>query len=91
MKTTLGVKLDEETRDRLKTLGERKERSPHWLMIRAIHEYLDREEAAELEKQEDLDRWVHYVDTGQYLTHSEMKKKLTGLAAKARRKSSSTK
>ncbi len=86
MKTTLGVKLDEETRQRLKALGERKERSPHWLMIRAIHEYLDREETAEREKQEDLDRWKHYMDTDQYLSHSEMKKKLTGLASKARRK-----
>jgi predicted transcriptional regulator len=86
MKTTLGIKLDEETRERLKALGERKERSPHWLMVRAIHEYLDHEETIEREKQEDQDRWEHYADTGQYITHGEMKKKLTGLVAKARRK-----
>ncbi|MBE2204099.1 MAG: toxin-antitoxin system, partial [Chthoniobacterales bacterium] len=30
--TTMGVKLDEQTRDRLKTLGETRRRSPHWLM-----------------------------------------------------------
>jgi predicted transcriptional regulator len=86
MKTTLGVKLDKETQERLKALGESKERSPHWLMVRAIHEYLDREESTEREKQEDLARWEHYVDTGQYLTHSDMKKKLTGMASKARHK-----
>lgn len=42
--TTCGVKLDQETRDRLKVLAVRKDRTPHWLMKRAIKEYLDREE-----------------------------------------------
>jgi len=36
--TTMGVKLDEEMRHRLKSLGEAKQRSPHWLMKTAIAE-----------------------------------------------------
>ena len=40
--TTMGVKLDERTRDRLKILGEARRRSPHWLMREAIREYLER-------------------------------------------------
>ncbi len=32
MTGTQGIKIDEQTRDRLKRLGERRERSPHWLM-----------------------------------------------------------
>jgi predicted transcriptional regulator len=81
----MGVKLDKEIRERLKALGEKKERSPHWLMTRAIQEYLDREEAYEREKQEDLLRWQQYLDTGEYVGHDTVKDRLTDLAAKARR------
>lgn len=86
----MGVKLDTKIRDRLKVLGEQKERSPHWLMTRAIQEYLDREEACELEKQEDLQRWQQYVDTGEYISHDKMKDKLTSLAMKARKQTKTT-
>lgn len=90
MKVTMGVKLDVETRERLKALGEKKERSPHWLMTRAIQEYLDREEAYEREKQEDLERWRQYVDTGEYVDHETVKDKLTALGNQARRKAKAT-
>jgi predicted transcriptional regulator len=90
MKVTMGVKLDVETRERLKALGEKKERSPHWLMTRAIQEYLDREEAYEREKQEDLERWRQYVDTGEYVDHETVKDKLTTLGNQARRKGKAT-
>ena len=88
MKTTMGVKLDSKTRERLKLLGERKERSPHWLMTRAIQDYLDREETYELEKVEDMRRWQEYADTGEFISHEKMKEKLIGLTQKARRQSS---
>ncbi len=42
--TTMGVKLNDEVRTRLKTLGESRDRTPHWLMKTAITEFLDREE-----------------------------------------------
>ena len=90
MKTTMGVKLDDKIRVRLKALGEQKERSPHWLMTRAIEEYLDREEAYEHEKQEDMQRWQQYMDTGEYISHDKMKDKLTGFAMKARRQDKDT-
>lgn len=44
MSVTIGVKLDEEIRDRLKSLGTARQRSTHWLMREAIREYLEREE-----------------------------------------------
>jgi len=90
MKTAMGVKLDEKMRGRLKALGEQKERSPHWLMTRAIQEYLDREEAYEHDKQEDMQRWQQYMDTGEHISHDKMKDKLTGLAMKARRQAKDT-
>ena len=37
--TTMGVKLDDEVRTRLKALGECRDRTPHWLMKTAITEF----------------------------------------------------
>ncbi len=45
----VGVKLDDELQTRLKALAKRHERSSHWLMKKAITEFIDREEAAEQE------------------------------------------
>jgi len=38
---TLGVKLDEETRERLKTAAGKLNRTPHWLIKQAIHTQLE--------------------------------------------------
>lgn len=43
MTTTVGVKLDDDIRDRPKALGELKHRATHWITREAIREYLDRE------------------------------------------------
>lgn len=84
MKTTMGVKLDENIRERLKVLAAAKDRSPHWLMKKAIQEYLEREEAYERERQDDLQRWERYQETGEYIGHEEAKTRLTDLAKRAR-------
>lgn len=63
--TTMGVKLDRTVQTRLKTLAKQKDRSPHWLLKRAIEEYVEREEQWEREKAEDLARWHEYVETGE--------------------------
>ncbi|MFC2972610.1 trifunctional transcriptional regulator/proline dehydrogenase/L-glutamate gamma-semialdehyde dehydrogenase [Azotobacter bryophylli] len=39
--TTLGVKLDEATRERLKEAARRIDRTPHWLIRQAIYRYLE--------------------------------------------------
>lgn len=81
--TTMGVKLDDETRARLKKLGEVKQRSPHWLMKDAIHRYLDAEEHYEREKAEDLARWQRYLETGTAIPHEDVKTRLDELARQA--------
>ncbi len=81
--TTVGVKLDEETRARLKKLGEAKQRSAHWLMKDAIARYLDSEEHYEQEKVEDDARWQRYLETGTHITHEEMTAWLDKLADQA--------
>mgnify|MGYP001157969140 CR=1 FL=1 len=65
--TTMGVKLDEETRERLKRLGQLKQRTPHWIMREAIRIYLDQEERTEAERKEDLERWERYQTTGRHV------------------------
>lgn len=78
--TTQGVKLDEETRARLKSLGQLKKRSPHFLMKEAILTYLEREENYEQEKQEDEERWERYQLTGHAISHDAASEWLERLA-----------
>ena len=43
--TTMGVKLDEATRDRIKAAAQHIDRTPHWLIKQAIFTYLERLES----------------------------------------------
>ena len=72
MAKPVGIKLDEELQNRLKALGERCERSPHWLMKKAICEFLDRMETEETERQILLDRWNRYQETGEAVSHEKV-------------------
>jgi predicted transcriptional regulator len=83
---TVGIKLDEETRERLKHLSALKERSPHWLMKAALREYLDREEAYERQRHEDQARWERYLQTGAFIDNESMMSWLDRLAEEARNK-----
>lgn len=76
---TIGVKVDEKTRERLKALADSRDRSPHWMIKRALAEYLDREEAKELERREDEARWERYVLTGEAVDHDRVKGWLSAL------------
>lgn len=78
--TTQGIKLDETTRQRLKALGELRDRSPHWLMKTAIEHYLDREERYEREKREDMAAWEDYKLTGESISQESMLAWLDGIA-----------
>jgi predicted transcriptional regulator len=71
MATTQGIKLDRETRERLKALGAARQRSPDWLMKDAIERYLDQEEVLEREKREDLERWSTFQLTGSAIPHDD--------------------
>ena len=83
MSTTIGLKLDDDTRARLQRLGETRDRSPHWLMKTAIVEFLDREERIEQERLEDERRWQHWVETGAHVDHDDMLVWLDQLEARA--------
>lgn len=68
----MGVKLDENTRARLKNLGQYRDRTPHWLMKKAIFEFLEREEALDIRNREADEAYNEYLETGQYVNHEEM-------------------
>jgi len=80
MATSQGIKLDERTQARLKSLAEKRNRSPHWLMRTAIEHYLDREEEYERERSEDMARWEHYVNTGKAIDDARAQTWLNDLA-----------
>ena len=84
--TTVGVKLDDETRARLKELGRAKQRSTHWMVKEAVARYVEVEERYEREKAEDLARWERYVETGHAVPHETVTAWLDGLAAEADRR-----
>ncbi|HEX7259366.1 MAG TPA: ribbon-helix-helix protein, CopG family [Candidatus Saccharimonadia bacterium] len=80
MASTQGIKLDDETRNRLKALGEKRDRSPHWLMRTAIESYLEREEKYEREKAEDMQRWEQYQLAGKALDQTAAEAWLNSLS-----------
>jgi predicted transcriptional regulator len=67
--TTKAIKLDDATYDRLKALGESRQRSPHWLMKEAIRQFLEREEEAERIRRDTLERLARYDETGEAVSH----------------------
>jgi len=71
-KTTLGVKLDEDIRERLKLLAAARRRSAHWLMKEAISQYLEREEEIERRNREADEAWQEYQSTGLHVSHEAM-------------------
>ena len=79
--TTLDIKLDVKTRDRLKALGRRKDRATHWLIKKAIEEYLAKEELAEHERREDEQRWKRYQTTGEAIPNDRVVAWLDELAS----------
>ena len=67
--TSKAVKLDDAIYDRLKVLGETRQRSPHWLMKEAIRQFLDREEASEQIRLDTLQRLAQFESDGKTISH----------------------
>ena len=72
------IKIDEELRGRVQRLAGLRQRSAHWIMREAIQQYVEREEARESLKQEALDSWIAYQETGRHLTGQEVRAWLKG-------------
>jgi predicted transcriptional regulator len=70
---TVALRLDEQTVARLKKLGQRRDRSPHFLMKEAVEKYLASEESIEAERQLTQARWERFALTGEAISHEEVK------------------
>ena len=67
------LKIDDALKTRVQLLARQRRRSPHWIMLEAIQQYVEREEAHESFKQEALASWTAYQETGQHLTGQEVR------------------
>lgn len=66
------IKLDGSIKARVKKLAKTKQRSSHWLMREAIKQYVEREERREAYKQEALEAWKSYQETGLHASSQEV-------------------
>lgn len=67
----IAVKLDQDTRDRLKRLADAKDRSTHWMLREAVAQFVEREEKREAFRQAGWQAWQEYQETGKHITHDE--------------------
>ena len=68
----ISVKIDDDLKARLGRLAESRNRSRHWLMCKAIEQYVTHEEQQESFKQEAYAAWRDYQETGQHVTREEL-------------------
>ncbi len=69
---TMGVRLSKDIQQRLEALGKIRDRSPHYLMKKAIERYLEAEEYLESERQITKERWEKYELTGETVDHAKV-------------------
>jgi len=67
----VSIKIDEDTKVRVKRLADARHRTPHWLMREAINQYLEREEKREAFRQDALKAWESYRTTGLHVSAEE--------------------
>jgi predicted transcriptional regulator len=65
------VKLDPETKNKLQHLSKVKSRSTHWLMKKAIDDYVEKEDIKEKLRQETLSRWKE-AEAGKVTPHDKV-------------------
>lgn len=67
----VAIKLDDDTKARVKRLADARQRTPHWLMREAISQYVEREEKRESFRQDTLKAWEDYRTTGLHVSADE--------------------
>ncbi|MEO6279347.1 ribbon-helix-helix protein, CopG family [Roseateles sp.] len=67
----VAIKIDEDTKLRIKRLADARQRTAHWIMREAISQYVEREEKRESFRQDALKAWDEYRVTGMHVTAPE--------------------
>ena len=68
----MSVKIDAETRARIEHLAEARHRTTHWIMREAISQYVEREEKREAFREDVIQAWNEYQETGLHATAGEV-------------------
>ncbi|MHB1531239.1 CopG family ribbon-helix-helix protein [Acidithiobacillus sp.] len=75
------IKIDPTTKERVKRLADMRHRSPHWMILEAIRQYVDREEKREAFRQAGINAWNEYQATDLHVTQEEAEAWLAQLEA----------
>ncbi|ABM58173.1 transcriptional regulator, CopG family [Verminephrobacter eiseniae EF01-2] len=67
----VSIKIDDDTKARVKRLAVARQRTAHWLMHEAITQYVEREEKREAFRQDTLKAWQEYRTTGLHVSADE--------------------
>lgn len=67
------IKIDDTLKSRVHQLASQRRRSAHGIMLEAIEQYVEREEAKQLFQQEALASWRSYQETGRHLSSDEVR------------------
>lgn len=65
------IKIDTDTKERMKRLAEARHRTSHWMILEAIRQYVEREEKREAFRQDGIRAWNEYQATGLHVTLAE--------------------
>jgi predicted transcriptional regulator len=69
--STTSLKLNSKLKQRVQRIAAARRRSPHWVMMEALEQYVDREEKQEKIRKEAREAWSHYEATGLHVTTEE--------------------
>jgi predicted transcriptional regulator len=67
----VAIKIDEDTKARIKRLAEARHRTSHWVMREAITQYVNREEKCESFRQDTIKAWEDFRLTGLHVSGEE--------------------
>ncbi len=68
----VAIKIDQNTRERIKKLAEARQRTSHWLMREAISQYVEREEKRVAFRQDAVNAWKEYQENGLHVSGEEV-------------------
>lgn len=68
----MSVKLDSDIRTRIERLADARQRSTHWMMREAISQYVEREEKQQSFRQDTINAWQEYQESGLHATAAEV-------------------
>ncbi len=72
-KTTVAIRVEKDIHERFKILGQKRDRSPHYLMKAAVERYLQEEEREQAEYELLESRWANYERTGVAIAGDDVK------------------